>query len=150
MSQLWSGIFTFINIIVDKGVVLGGPLGVQGNINSNIVIADMTHKFSNGRSIRFEGQHLWTKDDQKNWVGGTFEFNASRTLSIYITDIYNYGNDVEDDQIHYYNLGGSYSKGATRIALNYGRQRGGLICVGGVCRFVPENTGLSLNLTTAF
>ncbi len=150
MSQSWSGIFTFINTIVDKGVVQGGPLGVQGNINSNIVIADLTHKLSNGRSFRIEGQHLWTKDDQKNWAGGTLEYNAGRTLSFYVTDIYNYGNDVEDDQIHYYNLGGSYSKGATRIALNYGRQRGGLICVGGVCRFVPENTGLSINLSTAF
>ncbi len=150
LSSTWSGIFTFINTIVDKGVTLGGPLGVQGDIKSNIVIADLTHKLNGGKSIRMEGQHLWTKDDQKNWVGGTFEFNASRTLSFYATDIYNYGNDIKDDQVHYYNFGGSFSKGATRVALNYGRQRGGLICVGGVCRFVPENTGLSLNLSTAF
>ena len=69
---------------------------------------------------------------------------------MYVTDIYNYGNDEEDMQIHYYNVGGSFTKGATRIALNYGRQRGGLVCVGGVCRFVPENTGLTLNLNTTF
>ena len=150
LSASWSGIFTYINTIIDKGVSLGGPLGVQGNISSNIVVADVTHKLGRGRSIRLEGQHLWTQDDQKNWVGGTFEYNASRNLSFYATDIYNYGNDIEDDQIHYYNFGGSYSKGATRIGLNYGRQRGGLICVGGVCRFVPENTGLSVNITTAF
>jgi hypothetical protein len=34
--------------------------------------------------------------------------------------------------------------------MNYGRQRGGLICIGGVCRFVPENTGLTANLTVNF
>ena len=150
LSKSWSGILTYINTIVDKGVSLGGPLGVQGNINSDIVIADFTHKLNKGNSIRLEGQHLWTKDDTKNWLGGTVEYNASRVLSFYATDIYNYGNDMEDNQIHYYNFGGSFSKGATRIALNYGRQRGGLICVGGVCRFVPENTGLTINLTTAF
>jgi hypothetical protein len=150
LSPSWSGILTYINTIIDKGVTLGGPLGVQGNISSTIVVADITHKIGKGRSIRMEGQHLWTQDDQKNWAGGTFEYNASRTLSFYATDIYNYGNDNEDDQVHYYNFGGSYSKGSTRIGLNYGRQRGGLICVGGVCRFVPENTGLSVNISTAF
>ncbi|NNL16259.1 MAG: hypothetical protein HKO81_06420 [Flavobacteriaceae bacterium] len=150
LSQSWRGILTYINTIVDKGVSLGGPLGVQGNINSDIVIADVTHKIGSGKSIRLEGQHLWTKDDMKNWVGGTLEYNASSNMSFYVTDIYNYGNDVKDDQLHYYNLGGSYTKGATRLALNFGRQRGGLICVGGVCRFVPENTGFTLNLSTAF
>lgn len=150
LSSNWSGIFTYINTIIDKGVSLGGPLGIQGDIKSNILIAETTHKLGNGKSFRLEGQHLWTDEDKKNWVGGTLEFNASRKLSFYITDMYNYGNDNEDDQIHYYNLGGSYTKGATRVALNYGRQRGGLLCVGGVCRFVPENTGLTLNLTTSF
>ncbi len=150
LSSSWSGIFTYINTIIDKGVTLGGPLGVQGNIISDIIIADVTHKIGSGKSIRLEGQHLWTKEDKKNWVGGTLEYNASRNISFYATDIYNYGNDEKDEQLHYYNLGGSFTKGATRIALNFGRQRGGLVCVGGVCRFVPENTGFTLNLSTAF
>jgi hypothetical protein len=64
--------------------------------------------------------------------------------------MYNYGNDIESQQTHYYNLGGTFRKGATRVSLNYGRQRGGLVCVGGVCRFVPESTGISLSLSTAF
>ena len=150
LSSSWSGIFTYINTIIDKGVSLGGPLGIQGDIKSNILIAETTHKLGKGKSVRIEGQHLWTDEDKQNWAGGTLEFNASRKLSFYVTDMYNYGNDIEDDQLHYYNFGGSYSKGATRLALNYGRQRGGLLCVGGVCRFVPENTGLTLNITTSF
>jgi len=149
-SKKWSSIFTYINTITDKGVTLGGPLGVQGNIKANIAIAEVTHKLGKGKSIRIEGQHLWTKQDDKNWAGATLEFNASNRLSFYLNDSYNYGNDVENDQIHFYNFGGSYSKGATRIALNYGRQRGGLSCVGGVCRFVPESNGLTVNLSTSF
>lgn len=70
--------------------------------------------------------------------------------AVLVADMYNYGNDIKDDQIHYYNLGGSFTKGATRVGLSYGRQRGGLICVGGICRYVPENTGFTLNLSTSF
>lgn len=149
-SKDWSGIFTYVNTMIDKGVALGGPLGVQGDIKANIGVAEATRKLGKGKSIRLEAQHLWTDQDNKNWAGATLEYNASNKLSFYINDSYNYGNDIKNNQTHYYNFGGSYSKGATRIALNYGRQRGGLLCVGGVCRYVPENTGLTLNLNTAF
>jgi hypothetical protein len=96
------------------------------------------------------GEHLWADYDKKNWVGGTTEFNLNSKLSFYISDLYNYGNDNSYQQNHYYNLGGSFRKNATRIALNYGRQRGGLVCVGGICRQVPESSGISIALSTAF
>ena len=62
------------------------------------------------------------------------------------------GSDSDDpaEKIHYYNIGSGYAFGANRFALNYGRQRGGLICVGGVCRFVPESSGFTANLILAF
>jgi len=148
-SKTWSSIFTFQDNIIDKGITDGSPLGFS-DIKSKVAIAESTYKIGGGKSVRLEAQHLWTKEDDKNWVGGTLEFNLSRRLSMYVTDIYNYGNDDEEMQLHYYNVGGSFTKGATRIALNYGRQRGGLVCVGGVCRIVPENTGLTLNLNTSF
>jgi hypothetical protein len=103
-----------------------------------------------GKSLRFEAQLLATNDDRKNWAGGTVEYNATSKLAVYINDIYNYGNDDVDQQIHYYNVGGSYTVGVHRFALNYGRQRGGLICIGGVCRNVPESTGISANITMSF
>ena len=59
-------------------------------------------------------------------------------------------NPVEENKIHYYNFGGSYSKGINRYTVNYGRQRGGLVCTGGICRYVPESTGLSFSITTSF
>ncbi|HML86108.1 MAG TPA: DUF6029 family protein [Bacteroidales bacterium] len=34
--------------------------------------------------------------------------------------------------------------------MSYGRQREGLLCVGGVCRQVPAATGFTLTLTTSF
>lgn len=70
-------------------------------------------------------------------------------LMIY-NDIYNYGNETIDDRIHYYNIGTSYTTNGNRFALNYGRQRGGLLCVGGVCRFVPESSGITANMILSF
>jgi hypothetical protein len=43
-----------------------------------------------------------------------------------------------------------YTRQATRLALTFGRQAEGVICVGGVCRVVPASSGLSLTLTTNF
>lgn len=156
-SKTWNSIFTFQNGTTNKGVFTGEPVALANEVDFTIAVAEATYKFGKGKSIRLEAQHLWSESflvasniANGNWAGGTIEVNLNRNLSLYVNDIYNYDNYVEDYQIHYYNFGGSYSKGATRIALNYGRQRGGLLCVGGVCRFVPENTGLSLNLTTAF
>ena len=145
-SKEWSSVFTYQNVLVDKGIVEGGPLG-KSSILANIGVIETTKRFDNGKAARFVAQHLWSKDDRKNWVAGVFEYNFSTRLAAYVADNWNYGGTNE---IHYYSVGGSYSKGNTRLGLNYGRQRGGLICVGGVCRFVPENTGLSANLTVAF
>jgi hypothetical protein len=145
-SKQWNSAFTYQNVTIDKGIVEGGPLGTK-TFNANIAVIEATRRFDKGKSARFVAQHLWTKDDRKNWVAGVFEYNFSSSLNLYIADNWNYGGD---GKIHYYSVGGSYSKGNTRLGLNYGRQRGGLICIGGVCRFVPENTGLSANLTVAF
>jgi hypothetical protein len=46
-------------------------------------------------------------------------------------------------------MGGSYSKGINRYSINYGRQRGGLLCFGGICREVPESNGLTFGITTS-
>ena len=101
-------------------------------------------------SLRIEAQHLWTQDDKKNWAASTIELNANSNFSFFVTDLYNYGNEDTSHRDHYYLLGGSYSKDRTRIALSYGRQRGGILCVGGVCREVPPACGLTLNLSTSF
>ncbi len=145
-SKNWSSVFTYQNVIVDKGIVEGGPLG-ESDINANIGVIETTRRFEEGKALRVVAQHLWSEDDRKNWAAAVIEYNFSTSLAIYAADNWNYGGL---DKIHYYSVGGSYSKGNTRLAINYGRQRGGLICIGGVCRFVPENTGLSANLTVAF
>lgn len=146
LSDKWHTGFYYINQYYDR---LWQGQGSEV-VRTNIVDAEATYNFTETRSIRFEAEHMWADADRKNWVGGTVEFNFNDRLSLYVWDIYNYGNDDDTQRVHYYNVGGAYRKGASRIGLNYGRQRGGLVCVGGVCRFVPESTGLTVSLSTAF
>ena len=138
--------FSYINQYYNKKLVEE----TVGLVKTNIVAAETTYKFGKSKSIRIVGEHMWADYDKKNWASGTLEYNQNARLSFYVLDLYNYGNDDDFLRNHYYNLGSSYRKGSSRIALNYGRQRGGLVCVGGVCRFVPESSGFSVSLNTTF
>tara|TARA_B100000886_G_scaffold293686_1_gene219920 strand:+ start:429 stop:2072 length:1644 start_codon:yes stop_codon:yes gene_type:complete len=142
-----SSTITLLDLSIDKGVSQGGPVGVQGFINAKVGVVEINRIDQKNRNNRFVVQHLWTKEDKKNWLGFVYEIGLSNNINLFVSDIWNYGND---NDIHYYNLGGSFSKAATRVGFNYGRQRGGLICVGGVCRFVPESNGFNLNVSHSF
>lgn len=137
---------TYMNQFYNARFLAGDPY----IINTNILGAETTYNFAKARSIRGVVEHMWVDTERKNWASGTLEFNANSKMSFYASDLYNYGNDDIHKRTHYYNIGGSYRRGSSRIALNYGRQRGGLVCVGGVCRIVPESTGISLSLNTSF
>jgi hypothetical protein len=143
-SKNVSGIFTAIQTNYNKEYIEES----SGYIKSGVLVADLTFKTAELSSLRWEGSHLFTKDDKKNWAASTIEYNFNPQFSIFASDMYNYGNNEKKE--HFYLFGGSFTKNSTRIALNYGKQRGGVLCVGGVCREVPEATGLTLNFSTAF
>lgn len=153
-SKRLSSIFTYINLFYNTDYLVEAN---GSKVDAWIGVAESTYKLGKGKSIRFEAQHLTSEDDVGNWAGGTIEYFHNSRLGVYINDSYNYedsDNDLafnkDNNKIHFFNIGGSYTKGATRIALNYGRQRGGLICVGGVCRPVSKNSGVTINFNTAF
>ena len=139
-------IYSFINSYYNKFYVEE----THGKIKSNVLAVEWSHKFENKKSMRLEAQHLWTKQDKKNWMAATGEFNFNSHLAAFAADMYNYGNDDTNQQNHYYNVGGSYSKNSNRYAISYGRQREGLLCVGGVCRVVSAATGFTFNVNISF
>ena len=142
-SKKLSSIFSYVNLFYNKNKLEGAE---YGTVDATIFVAESTYKLGHGKALKAEVQHLWTQDDKKNWVAGTLEFNASTKLAFFGTDMYNYGTTGN----HYYNFGASYTKSKTRVALSYGKQRDGLLCVGGVCRVVQAATGLNLNIVTSF
>ena len=154
MRKKWTpklkSIFTYINLNYNKGFL--ESKGANSFVKAWIGIAESTYKLKGGKSVRLELQHLSTNDDAKNWAGGTLEYFFNSKFGLYLNDSYNYEESkiTENTKIHFFNLGGSFTKGSTRVGINYGRQRGGLLCVGGVCRPVSKNTGVTLNFVNTF
>jgi len=145
-NKKWSSVFTYLNQYYNARYVEEAV----GEVNANTVVVDNTHRLKKSKSIRLELQHQWADGGFKNWAAAQVEFNFNSTWSLFALDLYNYGNKTVNDRIHYYNFGTSFNKGAYRVQAGYGRQRGGLICVGGVCRFVPQSVGLNLALNYSF
>jgi len=144
-SAKFTSSYLLQHIYYNKSVVEGGN---YENIKSTIVVADVLYKYAIKKAIRTELQHLFTKQDKGNWFGILSEWSYAPHFSIFASDMYNYGDAIK--QIHYYNAGGSYTTGPHKLLVSYGRQRAGLICVGGVCRLLPAATGLNVSFTSSF
>jgi len=150
-SKSWKGIFTYIYQTYNKLVVEGHTDHHDNSmVYSQIGIADVTWNITKKNSVRAELQGLWTRQDKGNWVAGLIEYTIAPHWFITIQDQWNYGNEDASQRLHYYNVSGSYNWNSTRISLSYGRQREGVICVGGVCRYVPASSGVTLTFTTSF
>jgi hypothetical protein len=148
-SKRWKGIFTYLYQTYNKDVV-EGHLNEYGIIYSNIGVVDLTCNLNYKLSLRGEFQGLWTKQDKGNWAAGLLEFTIAPRWFFSIQDQWNYGNSVKEQQIHYFLGSIGYTYNTSRIALSYGRQREGILCVGGVCRYVPAASGVTLTITSSF
>jgi len=129
----------------------------HGIIQSHIGVVELGYKINKKHSLRLELQGLFIKDDEHgnindkgNWATILLEYNVSPHWFFSIMDQYNYGNPSDELQLHYAYGSFGYIKDATRISIGYGRQREGLFCVGGVCRYVPASNGLTLSFTHSF
>jgi len=148
-SKHWKGIFTYLNQIYNKDVI-EGHLNEYGLVYANIGVADITWNITKKHSLRGEIQGLWTKQDKGNWTAGLLEFTIAPKWFFSVQDQWNYGNSDKNLQIHYFLLNVGYIYNTSRISLSYGRQREGILCVGGVCRYVPAASGVTLTLTSSF
>ncbi len=147
-SKNFKSIFKYIYQDYDIATILGHT--GDPNVKANIAIVDMTYKFSSTKSIRWELQGLWTKEDKGDWAAVLVEYTVSPHWFFSVADQYNYGNKHSYEQIHYYTGSFGYTMQTTRFALTYGRQREGVVCVGGVCRQVPASNGFSVTISSSF
>ncbi len=126
--------------------------------HNNIVVADLQWKVNKQHALRFEAE--WMGSDSHydandpahsdrragDWIMGLVEWNIGTHWFVSASDQYAYNDGVGN----YYNLSVGYTSGATRLQVGYGKQREGLLCIGGVCRTVPASNGLTFSLTTSF
>ena len=158
-SSVFKGSLSLINIIYNKDILENEGVPNSGKVNANLIMADGTYKFSTKYALKCEIQHLWSKQDSSitshdvingNWFGIMAELTISPGWFISLYDDWNYGNDNEERRVHYLNTNIAYTRGASRFALGYGKQRSGILCVGGVCRQVPASNGFYLSITSSF
>ncbi len=126
--------------------------------HNNIVVADLSWKVNKKHSLRFEAEWMgsdshYDADDPEHsdrragdWLMGLVEWNIGTHWFVSASDQWAYNDGVGN----YYNLSVGYTHGATRLQVGYGKQREGLLCIGGVCRLVPASNGLTFSLTTSF
>ena len=120
--------------------------GHGGMLNSHIFVADVKQKLASNTTLRVEGQYLASKDGDKDWLFGLAELSLAPHWMFTLSDLYNVGNT----RVHYYQGYVTYSGGAHRLQLGYGRTRAGFNCSGGVCRYIPATKGLTLSYNYNF
>jgi len=179
-SKNVKGIFTYQHIDYNIMAMQGHGMQHKGMVNANTFIADVTLRLKPKHSLRIEGQGLFTKtvdfktpenetvkikQDYGNWAMLMLEYSVSPHWFFALSDQFNF--ITPDDEIakntmsyvhngedlhrnHYYSAAMGYSKGASRIQVSYGKQREGILCVGGVCRAVPAAYGFNISLTSTF
>lgn len=112
----------------------------------NVFVIDASYKINHTLSLRTELQYLYSEELNKDWMAGLLELNVAPRWSFFVSDMYNHG----DTRTHYYSGGISYSNSAMRLAGSYGRNREGMVCSGGVCRWQPAYTGGNIQLSLFF
>ena len=120
--------------------------GEGGMIHSNILVADGKYRFNRRFTLRGELQYLHTKQDDGDWLYGLLELSMLPHFMFTIADMYNSG----QTDVHYYQGYVTYSKGAHRLQVGYGRTRAGYNCAGGVCRYVPASKGATISYNFNF
>lgn len=147
-----------VKLTATYGYMIFNPIveGHEGDIHHNhILVADLTWKLNRKNVLRFEAE--WMGSDSKydaavddkragDWIMGLVEYNFTSAWFVSLSDQYAYKDGIGN----YYNISVGYTKGATRLQVGYGKQREGIICIGGVCRQVPASNGLTFSLTTSF
>lgn len=126
--------------------------GHGGMINTNTFVAEGKYQFTPKMTLRGEFQYLTTKHESGDWVYGLLELSVLPHFMFTISDMYGkpYVNGQYGEKQHYYLGSVTFTHGAHRAMLGYGRTRAGYNCSGGVCRWVPANVGVQASYNFTF
>ncbi len=147
-NSKWKLKAAYYNLRYNKDIIEG--MAGYGIIKAQAMVTDINYKIKSRHNLRWENQLLFTSKDRGNWALSLLEYNISPKWVFTFYDQYNYGNSDKKQRIHYYYASVVHSLGALRFQVAYGKQRQGIVCVGGVCRNVPASNGISLLITYSF
>jgi len=141
-NRQWKSVVSFISYDMENYFIVPDYQAQK----SNIVIADIQYKIKPNKALRVEIQYLNAETHSKNWYAWQAEYSLAPRWSVFISDMANYSGN----NIHYPNGGLQLKIRSTNLLFNYGRNREGFKCSGGICRWMPAYTGFGFSLTTNF
>ncbi|MEP7323058.1 MAG: DUF6029 family protein [Saprospiraceae bacterium] len=106
---------------------------------------DFSKQLDEVRSWRLDIEYMFSKQDQGSWANVLIEYSIAPLWVFSISDMYNI-KPVSGDKHNYYTAGFVYNKEATRVGFSFVRQRSGIVCSGGICRYEPAFNGIKFSL----
>ena len=119
-------------------------IGKNGIVRSGIGVVEAKYAMNKKVQMRAELQYLYSKQYEGQWVAALYELSLWRQLVISGQWMYNIGHAPNATNGHYYTVAATYTHGAHRVMAGYTKTRAGFNCSGGVCRYVPEQQGVTL------
>lgn len=149
INKKWKASFMYMNLFYNMVINEGHN---SPNVYADVFVADIWWKFKPYNSLHIEAQTLLTKQDDGNWSSAMVEYNRKGFFIAGIL-LYNHGIDNSHGKVDptlYPSLTAGYTHKSTRVSLGYGKQREGILCVGGVCRAVPASNGITFTMNSSF
>jgi len=112
----------------------------------NVFVLDALYRFTRQFSARLELQYLYSQELSRDWMAALLEVSLAPHWSFSVSDMYNHGGTG----VNYYNIAASYTYSSLSLSLQAGRNREGIICSGGVCRWQPAWSGVMLRAQWSF
>lgn len=119
-------------------------IGKSGIARSGIGVVEAKYAMNKKVQMRAELQYLYSRQYEGQWIAALYELSLWRQLVLSGQWMYNIGHAPDATNGHYYTVAATYTHGAHRLMAGYTKTRAGFNCSGGVCRYVPEQQGVTL------
>ncbi len=114
-------------------------------VKTFVLNLDGTFKLNEVRALRVNLETMTTKQDQGNWISILAEYSIAPKWIFTLSDMYN-----GTKKKNYNTAMVTYSHLSNRVSLGWVRQRAGIVCTGGICRYEPAFNGIKFNLEARF
>lgn len=126
----------------------------EGKPNAPIVSSitpyfDYIKQLNRKNSIRINGEFMISRQAEGSWMNFLLEYSIAPKWIFTLSDMYNV-KPVKGNKYNYYTAGATYIHDANRFSVNWVRQRAGIVCTGGICRYEPAFNGIKINLESRF
>lgn len=150
-NKKWKAALTLMHINYEEVLFkqLTGFASTE-DVTADVQILDVSYRVKKKQTLRMEFQHAYTQQEFGSWAMILAEYTIAPRFFVAVFDEYNYGNADEALRLHYFSANAGMNWKNYRLTAGYGRQRAGVLCVGGVCRIVPASNGATISITGTF